>query len=127
MNPRPLVAVVDDDASVCKALARLLRFSNIDVLSYSSALDFLENGESHNPDCMVLDIQMPEMNGIELRDRLRTRTRHIPVIFIPAHDDAEAREKALGGGAVAHLHKPFSDGDLLKAVGRALGEEEHKK
>ncbi len=126
MSIRPLVAVVDDDASVCKALTRLLRASNIDVLSYSSALDFLENGESHNPDCIVLDIQMPAMNGIELRDRLNAHARHIPVVFITAHDDSEAREMALAGGAVAHLRKPFNDEDLLAAVERALSEEKRK-
>ena len=120
MKGRPLIAIVDDDASVCKALSRLLRSSNMDALSYSSARDFLENGEWHNPDCIVLDIQMPEMSGIELRDRLRTHARRIPVIFITAHDDPEAREKALTGGAVAHLHKPFSDEDLLVAIAKAL-------
>ena len=115
-----MIAVVDDDASVCKALSRLLRSSGLDATAYSSGRDFLENGATRNPDCLILDVQMPGMSGTELRDRLNARPRHIPVVFITAHDDAAAREKALGGGAVAHLYKPFSDAELLEAVAAAL-------
>jgi FixJ family two-component response regulator len=121
VNYRPLIAVVDDDASVCKALQRLLRSSNMDALTYSSARDFLDNGEAHHPDCIVLDIQMPEMSGVALRDELNTRPHRTPVIFITAHDDKDALEKAMTGGAVAHLRKPFTDEELLAMIAKALG------
>ena len=84
-------------------------------------MDFLDRGESFTPDCLVLDIQMPEMTGIELRDLLKTRPRPIPIIFITAHDEDEHRKKAVSGGAVACLHKPFGDEELLAAIVEALG------
>ncbi len=121
MKSRPLISVVDDDASVRKSLERLLRTSNMDVLTYSSGADFLDNGESCNPDCLVLDIRMSEMTGIELRDKLKTRAHPIPVVFITAHDDDESRKKAVSCGCVAYLRKPFSDEGLLTAISQALG------
>jgi len=115
MNDRPLIAVVDDDASVRKGLERLLRSARLDVLTYASGADFLRNGESHNPDCLVLDIQMPEMTGIELRDRMRPHPRQVPIVFITAHDDDEARRRAVGDGEAPYLRKPFGDDELLTA------------
>lgn len=123
MNEHPLIAVIDDDASVCKAIVRLLRSSDIDALAYSSARAFLDYGVSHNPDCIVLDIQMPDMNGFELRDQLNRLPHRIPVIFISAQNDDAFREKALAGGAAAYLHKPFSDEELLDAIKTAMTSE----
>ncbi len=92
----------------------------MDVLTYSSGTDFLDNGESCNPDCLVLDIRMPGMTGIELCNKLKTRTHRIPVVFITAHDDDESRKKTLSCGCVAYLRKPFSDEALLTAINRAF-------
>jgi FixJ family two-component response regulator len=120
MKDRPLVAVVDDDASVCKSLARMLRAAHVEVLTYDSGRDFLRNGESHNPDCLVLDIQMPDMTGIELRDELKTHPRRIPIVFITAYDDDQTK-KAVSGGTVC-LHKPFNDETLLGSIAQAIGQ-----
>jgi FixJ family two-component response regulator len=121
MRDRPLIAIVDDDASVCRAIARLIRSSQMDAQTYSSARDFLDNGELHHPDCIVLDIQMPDMNGLALRDELRTRSNRNDVVFITAHDDEVTRRKILEGGSV-QLHKPFSDQELLTAISNVLNE-----
>ena len=126
VNHRPLIAVIDDDASACKALSRLLHAVNMDVLSYCSALDFLENGESHNPDCLVLDIHMPGMSGIELRDHLHGHARPIPVVFITAHDEADVLKKAQDGGAAECFLKPVDDRALIGAIERALCHKERK-
>ena len=120
MRDRPLIAVVDDDASICKALNRLIRSARMDAEIFNSAKEFLEDGEAHEPDCLILDVQMPLMTGLELCNQLAGRQSHIPVIFITAYDDVAAREAASGYGAVAYLRKPFNDQVLLDAIAEAL-------
>jgi FixJ family two-component response regulator len=117
---RPLVAVVDDDASVCKSLARMLRAAQMDVLTYDSGGDFLRNGEHRNPDCLVLDIHMPEMTGIELRDELKAHPRRIPIVFITAYDNGAVEKVAVSGGGAGYLRKPFNDTELLASIAQAL-------
>lgn len=117
MRDRTLIAVVDDDASVCRALSRLLRSARMDAEAYVSASEFLETGEAHNPDCLVLDVQMPGMTGPELREELAARGRRIPIVFITAYEAIEAHR---GSGHAACLQKPFSDRALLDAIAAAL-------
>lgn len=120
MRDRFLIAIVDDDASICKALNRLIRSARMDAETFGSALEFLDEGESHQPDCLILDIQMPGMTGLELTEQLAARKSRIPVIFVTAHDAPEAREGAKASGAVAYLTKPVDDQALLDAISRAL-------
>jgi FixJ family two-component response regulator len=120
---KPLIAIVDDDESVCRALRRLLRSLSMDAEIFSSGqqfLDLVEAMPSFHPDCLVLDVQMPGMNGLELQDRLAMTGQTIPVIFITAHDEVGVRERALGAGALAFLRKPFDDELLVKTLRAAL-------
>ena len=121
---QPLIAIVDDDESVCRAIERLLRSLGMSGEIYTSSAEFVDLVEalpSFQPDCVVLDIQMPGLNGIEVQTRLRRARGAMPVIFITAHDDRVARERALAGGAVAFLRKPFTDALLIRTLDAALG------
>lgn len=120
MRDRPLIAVVDDDASVCKAIRRLIRSARMDAETFTSAREFLDVGERHEPDCLILDVQMPGMTGLELRKQLSERGSRLPVILITAHEDVDASDSASVRGAVAFVRKPFSDQLLLALIGEAL-------
>jgi len=115
-----LVAVVDDDASVRKALSRLLISAGFLVESYSGGAQFLETLAQHTPNCAILDLHMPNMSGLELQGRIIDSGCHVPVIIITAHDEAALHERALRGGALGYLAKPFVDKVLLEAVERAV-------
>ena len=120
---KPLIAIVDDDESVCRAVRRLVRSLAIDGETFTSAqefLDLLEAMPSFQPDCLIVDVQMPGMNGLELKNRLATSGNTIPVIFITAYDEVGVREKAFAAGAVAFLRKPFNDELLIKTMQGAL-------
>jgi len=114
------VAVVDDDASVRRALTRLLQSAELRVLSYASATEFLESGTSSLPDCVILDIHLGGMSGLELLSRLRELGHNLPVLIITAHDDAPAREAAARGGCAAYLCKPLEAKVLLEEVATAM-------
>lgn len=118
----PLVVVIDDDESVCRAIRRQLRSAGVAAESFASGDAFLEalsSMPSYLPDCVILDVQMPGLNGLEVQRRLAGSG--IPVIFITAHDEIDVREQALAGGAVAFLHKPFDDAIFVKTVSAAIG------
>jgi FixJ family two-component response regulator len=120
---KPLIAIVDDDESVCRAVRRLVRAFAMDAETFSSGrqfLDLVEAMPSFQPDCLVLDVQMPGMNGLEVQDRLAISGNRMPVIFITAHDEVGVREKAIAAGAVAFLRKPFDDELLVKTLREAL-------
>jgi FixJ family two-component response regulator len=120
---KPLIAIVDDDESVCRAVKRLVRSLAIDAQTFTSGqefLDLLEAMPSFQPDCLILDVQMPGMNGLELKNRLATTGNTIPVIFITAYDEVGVRERAFAAGAVAFLRKPFNDELLIKTMREAL-------
>jgi FixJ family two-component response regulator len=122
-NAKPLIAIVDDDESVCRAVRRLVRSLAMDGETFSSGqrfLDLLDAMPSFQPDCLILDVQMPGLNGLEVQERLATTGNSIPVIFITAHDEVGTREKAIGAGAVAFLRKPFNDELLIKTLSQAL-------
>lgn len=120
---KPLIAVVDDDESVCRAIKRLVRSLGMDAdtfISGQSFIDLMEAMPSLRVDCLVLDVQMPNLNGLEVQKRLAKSGSRIPVIFITAHDDLGIRERALEGGAVAFLRKPFDDDLLVRTLREAL-------
>src|SRR4249920_1821043 len=119
----PTIAVVDDDASVCRAISRLLRSLGMNADTFTSGREFIEHIQtmpSFRPDCVVLDVQMPGMNGLEVQDLLIRGEHPLPIIFITAHDEMGVRERALQAGAVAFLHKPFNDELLIKTLNEAI-------
>jgi FixJ family two-component response regulator len=115
----PFIVVVDDDADVLKALKRLLRSLAYLVHTFSSGTEFLECPLETEPGCMIVDVQMPGMNGMELHRRMRAAKRFVPFIFITAHDDPRTRLYAEQAGA-AFLLKPVSDHLLQAALQAAL-------
>lgn len=123
-NKKPLVAIVDDDESVCRAMERLVRSLGMATEAYLSSEDFVDQMESLpscHLDCVILDVQMSGMNGIEVQRRIRRIHKEIPVIFITAFDDRTAREQALTGGALAFLRKPCNDASIIQTLDAALG------
>jgi FixJ family two-component response regulator len=115
-----LVAVVDDDQSVCEALESLLKSSGFNATTFNSARRFLDSSRFHNVSCAILDVSMPEMDGIELQKQL-VANHPIPIIFITAHWDKKTQEQAMRAGAIRFLSKPFSDDVLIDALNSALG------
>ena len=116
-----LIAIVDDDESVCEALESLLKSIGFRTASFTSARNFLDSPQLPNVSCVVLDVSMPNMNGLELQRQL-AGTNPIPIIFITAHRDEKTRERALRAGAVSFLNKPFSDDALIDSLHTALSE-----
>src|SRR5467141_4996666 len=112
----PLVAVVDDDDSVRESLGGLFRSVGYAAQGFASADAFLQSDDLAKTDCVILDVRMPGMSGLELQRQLVASHPDVPVIFMTAHDDARARSQALSGGAAAYLIKPFSEEALLDAV-----------
>ena len=117
---KPVVFIVDDDVSVCTALKRLMKSAGIKARSLSSAEDFLNQGCHNVPGCLILDVRMPGMNGLELQEKLVKSGSTMPIIFMSAHEDASAREQAMKAGAIAFLKKPFEDQILIEKVNSAL-------
>jgi FixJ family two-component response regulator len=115
-----LIGVVDDDESIRDALSSLLRSAGYKCALFPSAEAFIESGSLRETDCMLLDIQMPGLNGLELQLKLREMKSSIPVIFVTGHADHRLRAKALAQGATAFFDKPFSDEALLGAINSAL-------
>jgi len=118
--PPSLVAVVDDDASVRRALKRLLQSADLRVFTYASAIEFLDTGLSIAPDCVILDIHLGGMSGLELLSRLRESGHNLPILIITAHDDAQTREAAAQAGCTAYLRKPLDAETLLDEVAAAM-------
>jgi FixJ family two-component response regulator len=113
---RLLVAVVDDEEAVRIALRRLLRSAGLDVETFSSGAEFLESMKGHQPDCVVLDLHMPQLGGFAVQARLAEAGIRLPMVVITGHDTDEARARALAGGAAAYLRKPVDDQALLAAI-----------
>ncbi len=115
------ISVVDDDVSVREAIRGLLRSAGFDAEVFASAEQFLTSGRLNGTTCLVLDVRMPGMSGIELQERLIASGHLIPIVFITAHADEDERARALDRGAVDCLQKPFSDDALLDAIAKANG------
>ncbi len=118
-----MVAVVEDDESYRLALQRLLKSAGFLVQTFASAEEFLQSGRQHETGCLIADIRMPGMSGLDLQARLGADHCPIPTIFITAHGDEKMRLQAMRGGAVKFLAKPFDGAILLEGVRAALGSE----
>ena len=115
-----MISIVDDDESVRDALESLLKSVGYRTEVFASAQEFLHSGHHEDSRCLILDVRMPGLSGLELQRQLVSSGSSIPIIFITAHGDEAARAQALGAGAVAFLRKPFTEEALLKAVDDAL-------
>ena len=123
----PLISVVDDNDAVRESLKGLIRSVGFAIEVFPSAENFLNSDRLNDTHCLILDVRMPGMSGVELQRRLVTSKRNIPIIFITAHGDEKARSEALKAGAVDYLFKPFSEQALLNAINAALGFEMSKR
>ncbi len=117
-----VVHIVDDDEAVRDSLEMLMKSVGLNVQSYESAIDFLDSVDADTSGCLVLDIRMPLMSGLELQDELISRHSLLPIIFISGHGDIPMAVKAVKKGAIDFISKPFQDQDLLDSVQRALRE-----
>ena len=115
-----LVAIVDDDDSMRSALQGLLKAVGLPAQAFASGEEFLKSGQQRQTGCLIADIRMPGMSGLELQAKLNAERCRIPTIFITAHGDANLRMQALRAGAVEFLAKPFDDEALLESVRGAL-------
>jgi FixJ family two-component response regulator len=116
----PVIYIVDDDDSVRKALRRLIESMGMRAEAFATPQELLGSDLEHEPGCLLLDVQLPGMNGFELHRRMVEAGYSPPVIFITAHPDAGSRDRARRADAVAYLEKPFDDSSLLGALETAL-------
>ena len=114
------IAIVDDDKSVQTALQDLIESEGLSTLCFGSAEQFLDSGAQHKVACLIADIRMPGMSGLELQARLKVDRCRIPIIFITAHGDAKMRIQAMRDGAVEFLTKPFDNAVLVETVHAAV-------
>ncbi len=114
------VFVVDDDTSVRVALGRLTRSAGLEVETFASAEDLLKTWPSDSVGCLIVDVQLPGLSGLELQNELAALGSAVPIIFITAHDDPDARTEALNSGASGFLEKPFDDEALIAAIHTAI-------
>jgi len=119
-SKRSLLSVVDDDEMLRESLPELLREFGFAARAFSSGQEFLSSNYVDETRCLILDVAMPEMSGLDLQQELRRRGQAIPIIFISGQKDEHVRKQAFRQGAVNFLYKPFSDSDLLEAVNAAL-------
>ena len=120
MAEAPIISVIDDDPSVRTATARLLRSMGFSVYAFPSAREFLSSPQLSETSCVIADVQMPGMTGVELQDHLIAHDRSMPVIFITAFPHDRVRERAMNAGAICFLSKPFDEARLLECVQQAL-------
>lgn len=118
-SEKVVISIVDDDESVRRALQRLIKSVGLKVEAFASAEDFLR-ANAYEAACLVLDLQLSGMNGLELQAELRAANCRIPIIFISAHGDGQARAQALAAGAIDFLQKPFGEKALFDAIDSAL-------
>lgn len=121
-----MVVVVDDDFRVRESLESLVESAGYEPAVFASAEEFLLSGMLTAANCVITDVRMPGMDGIELQRRIRLMRPELPVVFISAHTSDETRQKALDEGAVDFLYKPFNSADLLKAIHAALAKARQK-
>ncbi len=119
-NKGSIIYVVDDDVSVCRALVLLLRPYGFRVETFARAADFLAFKHIKSPSCLVLDIQLPDTNGLALQEAMAVRQLAVPIVFITGHGDIPMSVKGMKAGAVDFIPKPFTKKDLLNAIERAI-------
>jgi FixJ family two-component response regulator len=124
VSEKPLVCVADDDSLIRDSTVRLIRSFGFRVEAFASAEEFGNSGYLEEIACLILDVRMPGMDGLELQHRLSEAGERIPIVFITAHADDEQERRAMEAGAVGFLYKPFSQESLLQAVRSALGEQQ---
>lgn len=117
---QPVVFVVDDDASVRKSLEDLLESVGLNVSSFGSVPEFLNSRRPDGPACLVLDVRMPGMSGLDFQREMANSNIHIPIVFITAHGDIAMSVRAMKAGAIEFLSKPFRDQDLLDAIQQGI-------
>jgi FixJ family two-component response regulator len=120
MSGGPLISIVDDDESLRNALDDLVRSAGFRTQGFPSAEAFLSSPHARDTACLILDVRMPGMNGLDLQRKIVAANWQIPIIFITSHADDDARARALEAGAVGFLYKPFRDDELLNAMEAAL-------
>jgi FixJ family two-component response regulator len=120
MSTAPLISIVDDDDSLRNSLNNLIRSVGFRAQGFSSAEAFLNSNQLHDTACLILDVRMPGMDGLDLQRQLVAANCRIPIVFNTSHGDDNARTRALEAGAVAFLYKPFREEALLKAIDSAL-------
>lgn len=123
-EPRPVVFVVDDDKAVCTALRRLIHSVGLDVETFTSARDFLQAKRAQVPSCLVLDVRLPDLSGLNLQEKLAEADIDLPIIFITGYGDIPMTVQAMKAGALEFLTKPFKDQELLDAIQRGI--EKHR-
>jgi FixJ family two-component response regulator len=119
-DAKPAVFIVDDDPSVRKSLERLLQSVGLSAKSFGSAAQFLQSGHGQETGCLVLDVRMPEISGLELQEKLAKAGILLPIVFISGHGTVPMSVRAMKAGAMDFLQKPFDEQDLLDAVYRAI-------
>ena len=117
---RKIIAVIDDDSQMLGALTRLLRTAGFDVQAFATAGAFLGGDAINKADCLVLDVGLTEMSGIELAQRLNADRSQIPIIFVTGLNTEELRAEAMNTGCIAYLRKPFPASQLLNAIERVI-------
>jgi FixJ family two-component response regulator len=126
-EPRPLVFVVDDDASTRETLSSLIRSVGLQVKLFGSAQEFLKDPQPDVPSCLVLDIRLPGMSGLDFQRKLVDSNISIPIVFITGHGDIQMSVRAMKAGAIEFLTKPFRDQDLLDAIHAALEKDRERR
>jgi FixJ family two-component response regulator len=121
-DTKHVVVGVDDDFQVRESIESLVESAGFNSLVFSSAEEFLQSGSLAKATCLITDVRMPGMDGIELQRRVRLQRPNLPIIFISAHFDEQVRRRALDGGALDFMYKPFDATDLLGSIDRALNE-----
>jgi FixJ family two-component response regulator len=121
---KSLISVIDDDESVRRATKLLIESFGFRAVAFESAENFLSSGRLDDTSCLIVDVQLPGMNGLKLQSQLAAADCQIPIIFITAYDNKESRRRAMRAGAVAFLGKPFSDEQLLQGIRSAVCQEE---
>jgi len=119
----PVVFVVDDDPIVCTSIKRLIRTLGLEVQTFSSAQDFLHAKRPNAPGCLVLDVRLPDLSGLDLQQELAKADAELPVIFVTGHADIRMSVRAMKAGAVEFLTKPFREQDLLEAIQHGIAQD----
>jgi FixJ family two-component response regulator len=127
MNQTPTVSIVDDDQQVRESLAALIQSMNIDVACYASGREFLEKFSPARPGCVVLDLRMPELSGLDVLEELAARNIEVPIVMISGHGDIPAAVSAMKAGAVDFLEKPYHGSALIESVRKALARDEEQR
>jgi len=120
MDKRPMISIVDDDESVREATMSLMRAAGYEPEAFPCARDFLNSEQAQRTDCLIADVQMPGMSGIELHGQLVRSGKTIPTVLITAHPDEKARQRAMKAGVICYLAKPFNEDELLDCIQTAL-------